>query len=180
VSGHGASSAFVTVLLKNFSRRLRREYRPTMLTAPGEILAWLNRELLDNKIDKHAAIFVGVVDIKRNRLAYANAGHFPPAMMVDDGGARMVEIVGKPVGLFHDATWDSASIDLADRFSLVVVSDGTLETMGQSSLADKERRLLEAASQCHASNAEIWRVLDLEAHEAPDDIACLMVTRGVA
>src|SRR5262249_18191074 len=133
VSGHGASSAFVTVLLKNFSRRLRRECRPTMLTAPGEILAWLNRELLDNKIDKHAAIFVGVVDIKRNRLAYGNGGHFPPGMMVEDGGARMVEIVGKPVGLFHDATWDSASVDLADRFSLVVVSDGTLETMGQSS-----------------------------------------------
>ena len=180
VSGHGASSAFVTVLLKNFSRRLRREYRPSMLTAPGEILAWLNRELLDNKLDKHVALFIGAVDIRRNKLAYANAGHFPPAMMVDGDGARMVEIVGKPVGLFHDATWGSASIDLAERFSLIVVSDGALETMGQSPLAEKEQRLLEAASRCHASNEAIWQVLDLEARPTPDDIACLMITRGAA
>jgi serine phosphatase RsbU (regulator of sigma subunit) len=181
VSGHGASSAFVTVLLKNFSRRLRREYRPAMLSAPGEILGWLNRELLDNKIDKHVAMFIGVVDVKRNRLAYANAGHFPPAMLVDHDGARMIEIVGKPVGLFHDASWESAAVELADRFSLIVVSDGVLETMGQASLADKERQLLDAALGCHATNREIWEVLELESDRpAPDDIACLMITRGVA
>lgn len=182
VSGHGASSAFVTVLLKNFSRRLRREYRPAMLSAPGEILAWLNRELLENKIDKHVAMFIGAIDVKRNRLAYANAGHFPPAMMVDPHGAQMVEIAGKPVGLFHDAAWQSESLDLADRFSLVIVSDGVLETMGQGNLADKERRLLDAASRCYSSNADIWQVLELESRRAaaPDDIACLMITKGLA
>ena len=85
VSGHGASSAFVTVVLKNFSRRLRREYRPTMLEEPGEILVWLNRELLENHFDKHVAMFVGVINLKTNTLAYANAGHFPPAMKVSEG-----------------------------------------------------------------------------------------------
>ncbi|MEJ2130358.1 MAG: SpoIIE family protein phosphatase, partial [Gammaproteobacteria bacterium] len=53
VSGHGASSAFVTVLLKNFSRRLRREYKVRMLNRPGEILSRLNQELLDNALEKH-------------------------------------------------------------------------------------------------------------------------------
>ncbi len=101
VSGHGASSAFVTVLLKNFSRRLRREYRPKMLKAPGEILAALNRELLDNQLDKHVAIFIGVIDLADDTLAYANGGHFPAAILCDDGGCRYLEVAGKPVGLFE-------------------------------------------------------------------------------
>ena len=46
VAGHGASSAFVTVLLKNFSRRLRREYRLSMLADPAQILS----------LDKHRII----------------------------------------------------------------------------------------------------------------------------
>ena len=70
VSGHGASSAFVTVILKNFSRRLRREYHPRMLTDPGEILVWLNREMLENDIDKHVAMFVGVVDLQSDTMTY--------------------------------------------------------------------------------------------------------------
>ena len=76
VSGHGASSAFVTVILKNFSRRLRREYHPRMLTDPGEILVWLNREILENEIDKHVAMFIAVVDLTTDVITYANAGHF--------------------------------------------------------------------------------------------------------
>ncbi|MEE4362270.1 MAG: response regulator, partial [Pseudomonadales bacterium] len=82
VSGHGASSAFVTVLLKNFSRRLRREYRPRMLMEPGDILRWLNQELLESHLDRHVTLFLGVVDCARNLLSYANAGHFPAPALV--------------------------------------------------------------------------------------------------
>lgn len=180
VSGHGASSAFVTVLLKNFSRRLRREYRPAMLAAPGEILAWLNRELLDNQIDRHVALFLGVVDVRRNRWSYANAGHFPHAVMADAKGVRVVELAGKPIGLFRDATWESRTETLADRFCLCLVSDGVLEVLEKGPLADKERTLLAAAQRCFETSDDIWRVLDLEARQpGPDDMACLMVTRGM-
>jgi sigma-B regulation protein RsbU (phosphoserine phosphatase) len=180
VAGHGASSAFVTVLLKNFSRRLRREFRPQMLTAPGEILAWLNRELLGNRIGKHVAIFLGVVDGKRNRLTFANGGHFPPAMLADVSGARALDMAGKPVGLFRDATWESRAEQLADRFCLCLVSDGVLEVMDKAPLAERERRLVEATRQCFEEGREIWNVLDLEARQpGPDDMACVMVTRGL-
>ena len=104
VSGHGASSAFVTVLLKNFSRRLRREYRPSMIREPGEILAWINRELLDQNIDKHVAMMLAVGDLKEDTLRIVNGGHFPPAIKVDEQGASFVEQRGRPVGLFDDVS----------------------------------------------------------------------------
>jgi len=163
VSGHGASSAFVTVLLKNFSRRLRREYRPSMLKDPGEILRWLNRELLDNELDKHVALFIGIVDVTTDELAYANAGHFPLTVLCDDAGVRFLEIAGKPAGLFADAQYRSDSIALEGRTTLMMVSDGILEIMDEEGLAKKEARLLEVAARCHEGHEETWQVLGLDA-----------------
>ena len=178
VSGHGASSAFVTVLLKNFSRRLRREYRPRMLKFPGEVLAWLNRELLDNQIEKHVAMFLGVVDTSSDRLAYANGGHFPPPILCDQAGVRFIDVPGKPVGLFRDPEYASLETRLAARASLFLVSDGVLELMDVGSLASKEQRLLAAAEQCHASSDELWQVLEIESRlPGPDDVSCLTVSK---
>ncbi len=178
VSGHGASSAFVTVLLKNFSRRLRREYRPKMLKAPGEILAALNRELLDNQLDKHVAVFIGVIDLADESLAYANGGHFPTAILCDDAGCRYLEAAGKPVGLFEGVSWVSNREPLRGPLSLAMVSDGVLEIMGSVPLADKERRLLDAVQTTHSKGTELWQVLGLDQRDAgPDDIACLVITK---
>ena len=178
VSGHGASSAFVTVLLKNFSRRLRREYRPRMLKAPGEILEWLNRELLDNQIDKHVAIFLGVVDIVSDTLSFANAGHFPPPLLVNDEGVRYLELRGKPVGLFRNPQYASAQASLGGHVSLYIVSDGVLELLPENDLAEKEQRLFAAAAQCHREGIDIWQLLELEARlPRPDDVSCLAVTK---
>ncbi len=178
VSGHGASSAFVTVLLKNFSRRLRREYRPKMLKAPGEILAALNRELLDNQLDKHVAVFIGVIDLADDSLAYANGGHFPPAILCDAAGSRYLEVAGKPVGLFEGVSWVSNREPLRGPLTLALVSDGVLEIMGTVPLAEKERRLLDAVQTTHSQGTELWQVLGLDQREAgPDDIACLAITK---
>jgi serine phosphatase RsbU (regulator of sigma subunit) len=178
VSGHGASSAFVTVLLKNFSRRLRREYRPSMLKNPGEILSWLNRELLDNQLDKHVALFIGVVDVTTDELAYANAGHFPLTVLCTDAGAEFLEIAGKPAGLFPDAEYRSERVQLTGRTSLVMLSDGILEVMTQAGLGEKEQALLNVASACHGGDQDAWQALGLEALQpGPDDMSCLTVSK---
>jgi sigma-B regulation protein RsbU (phosphoserine phosphatase) len=176
VSGHGASSAFVTVLLKNFSRRLRREYRPRMLREPGEILASLNRELLDNHLDKHVAIFVGVLDLTDNTLAFANGGHFPSAILSDDAGCRFLELAGKPVGLFEGATWRSEHVALRGALMLAMVSDGILEVMDPGPLAEKEKRLLDSVREAQTKGVELWQVLELDRRTGPDDMACLVIT----
>ena len=177
VSGHGASSAFITVILKNFSRRLRREYRPRMLSDPGEILALLNRELLDQALDKHVTLFIGVVDVEANTMAYANAGHFPPPIHASGGGARLLEVAGKPVGLFDEVSYDVGNAELAPGDSVVAFSDGILEVMREEGLPDKERRLLDCTA-AHAPDVDaLWREIGVERGPAPDDLTCLAVTR---
>lgn len=182
VSGHGASSAFVTVLLKNFSRRLRREYRPRMLAEPGEILRWLNQELLESRLGRHVTMFLGVVDCAEHTLAYASAGHFPAPVLVADDGVRYLEVPGKPLGLFEDVRPESARTALPPGSAIALFSDGLLEVLEAAGLADKEarvltgvRRVTEAApSDLEALCDEFGLAPELE---APDDIACLLVSR---
>ena len=179
VSGHGASSAFVTVLLKNFSRRLRREYRPSMLTNPGEILEWLNRELLDQKIDKHVAMFIAVGDLDEDVLRFANAGHFPPAILSSNGTARFLELAGKPIGLFDVVSYEIGTVELSVGDQLFIFSDGVLEVLPQDSLPEKEQSILDAVKVSDTVHT-VWKALGLsmsESSEGPDDITCLSVLR---
>lgn len=176
VSGHGASSAFVTVLLKNFSRRLRREYRPSMLSEPGEILEWFNRELLEQRIDKHAAMIFAVGDLENNELRLANAGHFPPAILVRSGELpEFLEQRGKPVGLFEEVSYDARTVELASGDRLVMFTDGILDCMAEGNLDEKEARLLRAAEETEMDG--IWQELGVTEGAGSDDMTCLIVQR---
>ncbi len=175
VSGHGASSAFVTVLLKNFSRRLRREYRASMIEEPGEILAWINRELLDQKIDKHVVMIMAIGDLENDTLRIVNAGHFPPAIFVDEDGARFIEQRGKPIGLFEDVSYQAKTISLSSGAQLVMFSDGILDAMKDMDLDQKELLLLAAAEK--NSMDGIWRALKLQETPSRDDMTCLTLVR---
>jgi phosphoserine phosphatase RsbU/P len=178
VSGHGASSAFVTVLLKNFSRRLRREHRPSMLSEPGEILQWVNRELLEQNIDKHVALMLGVGDLETDEIRLVNGGHYPPAILVRDGASEFVEQKGKPVGLFDQVDYLSRTVPLGPGERLVMFSDGLMDAMGSGDLAQKEQRLLDAARE-GSSVEEIWNLLEAAFSNdgKPDDMTCLVVQR---
>ncbi len=195
VSGHGASSAFVTVLLKNFSRRMRREYRQSMLREPGEMVEWINRELLEQQIDKHVAMFFALIDLQAHRLMYVNAGHFPPAMIVraaasdvagdavsstnsaQERSVETLEQFGKPVGLFADASYQATAVPLLPNDRVVVFSDGVLEVVEGEGLQQRERALRLAAAQS-TNVEEIWEALNLDVEQfGPDDASCLVITR---
>jgi phosphoserine phosphatase RsbU/P len=176
VAGHGASSAFVTVLLKNFSRRLRREYRVSMLTNPGEFLAWINNELIDQQIEKHVAMFFAVVDVQNNVLHYSNAAHFPPALLVGAEGVTSLEQKGKPLGLFPSAQFESQQVSFPRGARVVVFSDGILDLIDAPSLADKEQALVRAAQECEDMDA-LWARFDIS-KLGQDDVSCLMINNG--
>lgn len=176
VSGHGASSAFVTVLLKNFSRRLRREYRLSMLANPGEILSWINTELIDQGIDKHVAMFFATIDMREQRLNFANAAHFPPAAIVSDESTAYLEQKGKPLGIFEDVTYETLYADFKPGARLVVFSDGVLDLIEGETLQFKEDCLAQTISECDDMDA-LWRRFDAS-KIGSDDVSCLMVHHG--
>ncbi|MBK9950071.1 MAG: response regulator [Candidatus Competibacteraceae bacterium] len=62
VSGHGVSSAFVTVMLKSYIgryRELHRQNRDRGILNPAETLSRLNREIFSCHMDKYLTIFRG-------------------------------------------------------------------------------------------------------------------------
>ncbi|MEK9765140.1 MAG: SpoIIE family protein phosphatase, partial [Thalassolituus sp.] len=182
VSGHGASSAFVTVLLKNLTYRLRRNYlrgSSEDLLAPEKVLARINSELLASELDKHLTIFYGVLTLSTGQLAYSVGGHFPMPVLVSGGKGEYLSGRGMPVGLFRDAEYKRTSMMLPDEFSLVLFSDGILEIMSEPSLNEKEDALLSLVTGSGGNLDNVWSAVGVEAHsEVPDDIAVAIVSRG--
>lgn len=183
VSGHGSSSAFATVLLKNLFARKRSDYlrrNSDTILRPLEMLDLANRELLELGVGKFATMVVAVLDRAVNTLRYAVAGHLPLPVLVSQEGARYLEGGGNAVGMLEDAHFDEREIRLPERFMLALFSDGILETLAPKNLVEKEALFLEAFSRREDSPQDLAVRLGLDAVEtAPDDIAALFITRGV-
>lgn len=181
VSGHGASSAFVTVLLKNLTNRLQRNLRrgsSSDVLYPNQFLERINTELLDTGLGKHVTVFVGIITISERKLNYSVGAHFPmPILSFEGGETRFLEGSGLPVGLFEEPEWEVYEVPLHAPFNLILFSDGILEVIREKGLDEKERRLLEVVSGGRHTIEALSNALNLdEITELPDDIAIVSVT----
>ncbi|NMT63671.1 PP2C family protein-serine/threonine phosphatase [Marinobacter orientalis] len=185
VSGHGASSAFVTVLLKNLTNRLQRNLRRGSsddILYPERFLERVNSELLDTGLGKHVTLFVGIISTSDRRLRYSVGGHFPmPILSVEGGRTEFLEGSGLPVGLFEEPEWEVYEVPLEQPFHLILFSDGILEVIKAKSLDEKEKTLLELVSGGSHTIGSLSEALHLdEITELPDDIAIVSVTDAVS
>lgn len=191
VSGHGASSAFITVLLKSLSRRLLDDFHRFMSTA--EILNWVNTELLQWKLEHHVTMFFGIIDQENGRLEYSNAAHFPGTILCHKQGTEFLEIGGQPLGLYEEPTYLTHRLELPDKYLIAMFSDGVFEILPEEALEDKEERLLKVVkfrggehgwtvglTQGKIDESLVDGIIDdlgvLSANSIPDDIAVFTVT----
>ena len=180
VSGHGASSAFITLLLKSLSRRLLDEFRRFLSTA--EILSWINSELMQWKLEQHVTMFFGIIDQENSSLEYSNAAHFPGTILCFDQGANFLEIGGQPLGLYREPLYRVHHVDLPENYSIVMFSDGVFEILPQRTLEAKEEHLLSVV-KCQQPGEDLSGMVDglvddlgvLSASAIPDDIAVFTV-----
>ncbi len=147
-----------------------------MLTDPGEVLTWLNSELIEQQIDKHVALFFAIGDLQTHEPRFVNAGHFPPAILVGNDQSVVLEQPGKPVGLFDTVSYDCGTVTMSAGDRLVVFTDGVLEVAAGDDLATKEANLFSAARE-HATLEDLWAGMGLRGQPCPDDVTCLLVTR---
>ncbi len=183
VSGHGTSSAFVTMLLKTIGNRARREIRrdPANLVRPSLMLALANRELLSLGLGKHVTMFCGVIDFTSRQLHFSVAGQYPQAIVLNEKCAEYLGGKGMPVGLFDEAVYEDRMHALPEGFALVLLSDGVMELMGDGSLAEKEARLLQVVGNGAVTVETLSRELQLDGSRGvPDDVAMLFIRDGGA
>jgi sigma-B regulation protein RsbU (phosphoserine phosphatase) len=181
VSGHGVSSAFVTVMLKSYIgryRELHRQNRDRGILNPAETLSRLNREIFSCHMDKYLTIFYGVIEWGTNRLRYSSGGQFPFPILFDGERATYVGKKSLPIGLFDFASYQVDSLQLPPEFALILISDGILETLPQASLRDKQSFLLETIRGIDLTIENLIQALGLDQSEPlPDDVTLLLVER---
>jgi len=179
VSGHGASSAFVTVLLKNLTMRLKRNLKRNSsdeLSCPDQFLRRVNQELLTTDLGKHVTIFVGIIDKKNRELTYSIGGHFPLPILTSEGKSEYLEGKGMAVGLFPAPNFNVYKKNLPNGFKITVFSDGILEVISGPALKDKEKLLLDVVSQEQRGIESLFSSLGLDGiDDLPDDIAVLTI-----
>ena len=184
VSGHGASSAFVTVLLKFMTTRLLYESRrggALRAFKPSEVLDHINRGLINCKLGKHVTMLGGVIDEQTNTLTYSIGGHLPLPVLFSDGEARYLEGRGLPVGLFDEADYADHVLELPPSFSLTLLSDGILDLLPGETLQEKETALPQLVSSAGGTLDGLRNVFGLaNLADMPDDIALLVLSRNLA
>ena len=181
VSGHGSSSAFATVLLKNLFARKRSDLLrmdDNTILSPVALLKRANKELMDLEVGKFATMVVGVINLQENTLRYSVAGHLPQPVLVCQQGARYLRGEGSAVGIMDEAQYEEHMIELPGSFMLALFSDGILEILPPKNLIEKEKYFLNVFEETADSPEELVTRLGLDRVDtAPDDIAALFISK---
>jgi len=185
VSGHGASSAFVTVLLRFMIGRVIRRHileedYAALAQAPEGLVESINQQILDTGLDKHLTIVAGSLDTKTRQLRYVVGAQQPSPILVQDGKAKFLPGKGKPAGIFDDVRWQVEQVQLPEKFALVLLSDGVYDLLPEKHIEAKEATLLDYLSHSNQNMEALKQALKLDHIKEPqDDISVLLLTGGM-
>ncbi|OLR94052.1 PP2C family protein-serine/threonine phosphatase [Actinokineospora bangkokensis] len=184
VCGHGPDEAALGVHLRVAWRALVLAGRPL-----DEVLSTMQRVLLHERhLDGlFATVCVLSVAPDRRTAELRLAGHPPPVVLTPAGPGLLSAPTGVPLGVRATATWASATVELGERWSVVLYTDGLIEgRMGETAERLGVDRLVELVGEL-AEGGPDWRatLLDdliqraraLNQGDLVDDVAALLVSR---
>ncbi len=179
VSGHGSASAFVTIFIKNFIDTFFEKIKaagPSFEIKPELIATKLNEKIISEKLDKFATMFIGIIDLQKKELTYVNAGQFPYPILNTEDYYLELKSGSSPVGMFKTTNYTSKQINLENKYSILIVSDGLFEIMKNVNLNEKQKVLYNLFKD---SGRIIERLLDKfeinTLESIPDDITFMLI-----
>jgi phosphoserine phosphatase RsbU/P len=130
---------------------------------------------------ENSGSYVTVCKVRLNpatgRFSYVDAGHGIAAVVPSDGGApRRLRPCGPPVGLWGENQWTSEREDILPGESLVLVSDGVLDAVGDldGTMARMSEIVRVSGSAQDAADALAALAQDDPGH---DDVTAVVVRR---
>jgi phosphoserine phosphatase RsbU/P len=122
VCGKGVAAARHTVRLRYELRTLLEDGRP-----PGRVLTQFNRRVQGEFVaDEYATLLLVVLDPGTGAASWSSAGHPPP--LLSGATPRTLAFGGSlPIGLFGDATYQTARFTLPPGRCLILYTDGVIE-----------------------------------------------------
>jgi serine phosphatase RsbU (regulator of sigma subunit) len=131
VSGHGLPAALIASMLQ-----VALTAQCKHASDPAKVLAGLNQSLCGKFQRNFVTAAYVFVDLEKNSMSYAGAGH-PPLLHFRSSSGKTVEVSenGLVLGQFPDETYSSLNVPLEPGDRCVLYTDGILET---SSPTDEE------------------------------------------
>lgn len=149
VSGKGISAALLATLLQGIFFTTASTDIPL-----ASVFGRVNRYLCERSgDDRYATVFYGVLD-QAGHFEYVNAGHVPPLILRRAGAIEGLASGNLPVGMFDEAEFSSAAVDLQEGDFLVIYTDGVSEAANVNSELFEEHRLRTVLEQFKGQNPD--------------------------
>ncbi|MBI2263941.1 MAG: SpoIIE family protein phosphatase [Armatimonadetes bacterium] len=126
VSGKGLPAALLMAITKGlFHTEIVQNDKPSA------ILSQMNRRLCDMvRSDHYVALSVGILDLKKRGLTFANAGQtFPLKSFGGSPNAEFVELGGTPLGIVRGSRYEDMDLTLPPESFLLFYTDGVVEAL---------------------------------------------------
>lgn len=155
VSGHGASSAMVTVSVhQSLSGQSSQLVKQTLdqppfyrIASPAEVLTALDQEYPYERFEKFFTISYLLLEPKTGRVRYCNGGHPPPLLVRNNGSLERLEVGGTLVGMGGLLPYEESETTLQTGDRLYLYSDGITEHEAPSGEMFGEQRLIDFFSR---------------------------------
>ena len=183
VSGKGVPAAFFMLR----SHGLLDEIAARTLS-PAACLAEANRRLCAvNPLMLFVTLFFAVLDTRTMRLTYATGGHDMPIWLRADGTlGRLPHAGGMLLGVFADAPFTEAEVQMQPGDQLFLFTDGITEAMNAKGEWFGQERLEAVVGRMHARDVAVTMDAVTGAVEAfasgcprSDDLTCLVLGLGL-
>lgn len=133
VSGHGVSSAMVTVsvarTLSPEGGMVVREQRPL---SPAEVMHELEREYPFERFQRFFTLNYLLVDTAQGTVRYSSAAHPPPLLVPREGPARALSEGGPLLGVGGESPFEEGQVRLAPGDRLFLYTDGAFEVSDEA------------------------------------------------
>jgi len=117
-----------------------------------------------------ATLFLGIIEPQTGRMVYANCGNEPPLVLDATGKVFALPPTGPVLGVFADAVFGVAEIDLPESSLLLSFTDGIVDALNAQQEAFGMRRLIPLLNANEPPAALLRRVQqEMRQFVGPDD-----------
>lgn len=144
VSGKGVPAALFMAMTTTLFKA-----QALSAASTATIMTKVNAELArDNVAEMFVTAFAGILDLRDGSVEYSDAGHEAPFIIRADGRVdRLVKQQGMAMGIFDDASYQSARFTLAPGDALILFTDGVSEATGPDDVLYTTDRIETALDQ---------------------------------
>lgn len=179
VSGKGISAGLFMAMSRSF---IRANF--TAERTPSQMMETVNKQICgDSRAGMFVTCFCCVIDVRKQELAFSNAGHLKQYLVNrKTGDVRLLTTRGRPMGIFDDSRYEDGAVKYNDGDLLLLFTDGVTEATNSRFDEYGERRLRRSIAGAGAvrSGRILEKILDDVAAfrggaEQADDITLMAV-----